>query len=178
MIIQGKKVKLRPMTDKEIPVFFKWATQSDAAPYWYGYLCGDKIPTYEEFIKDWKRYYFDGSKPEKGRCFAILVNNKPIGQINYNNINREDNSVELDIIIAEDVNKCKGYGSDALQTLSNYLFEKMRIQKCWIEVITGNPRAIKAYEKAGFKTKKIFVENGIECKHMDLQKTRKMSLVK
>ena len=108
--MRGKKIILRPMTVDEIPVFYKWATQSEAAPFWYE---DGHIPTYEEFIQDWKGYYFDGSEPEKGRCFIILVSDRAIGQVNYNQINRENNSVELDIIIADDADKNKGYGTDA-----------------------------------------------------------------
>ena len=168
MIIHGEKVTLRPMTIKEIPTFFEWATQSDATPYWYGELQGDEIPTYKQFHKDWKIHYFNGSAPEKGRCFVILVDYKAIGQINYNEIERGDNSVELDIIIPDDKHKNKGYGTDALQTLSKYLFLKMNIQKCWVDVIHKNPRAIRAYQKAGFKITKSFVDMGIECLRLEL----------
>ena len=169
MIIQGSKVTLRPMTVEEIPLFFEWATQSDGAPYWYGELQGDKIPTFKEFLKDWKKYYFDGRASEKGRCFVILVDDAAIGQVNYNEINRADNSVGLDIIIADDEYKNKGYGTDALQTLCRYLFNKMGIQTCWIDVVSKNPRALKAYQKAGFKITKTFVDTGIKCLHLELK---------
>ena len=168
MILKGNAVILRPMTVEEIPLFFKWATQSDATPYWYGELQGDKIPSYEEFLKDWKSHYFDGSAPEKGRCFMILVDNEAIGQVNYNEVDRGDNSVELDIIIADDRHKNKGHGSDALQTLTRYLFREMDVQKCWIDVIQKNPRALKAYKKAGFKIIKTFIDMGIECYRLEL----------
>ena len=167
MIIRGDKVILRPMTIDEIPNFYQWATQSEATPFWYE---DGIIPTYEAFIRDWKRYYFDGSEPEKGRCFAILIGDKAIGQINYNEINRDNNSVELDIIIAEDVFKSKGYGTDALKTLTKYLFQNMNIQLCWLEPIARNRRAIRAYEKAGFKLTKTYISNGVECKRMELKK--------
>ena len=168
MILKGNAVILRPMTVEEIPLFFKWATQSDATPYWYGELQGDKIPSYEEFLKDWKSHYFDGSAPEKGRCFMILVDNEAIGQVNYNEVDRGDNSVELDIIIADDRHKNKGHGSDALRTLTRYLFREMDVQKCWIDVIQKNPRALKAYKKAGFKIIKTFIDMGIECYRLEL----------
>ena len=67
--------------------------------------------------------YFNGSQPEKGRCFVIMVSDRAIGQVDYNEINRADNSVELDIIIAVDTDKNEGYGSDALKTLAKYLFQ-------------------------------------------------------
>ena len=166
MIIRGQKVVLRPMTVDEIPIFYKWATQSDSTPFWYD---DGRIQTYEEFTQDWKRYYFDGSEPEEGRCFVILVSGRPIGEVNYNDINRQDNSVELDIIIAKDADKNKGYGTDALRTLTNYLFQNMKIQLCWIEATAKNTRAIRAYEKVGFRTTKTFVADGVECNHMELR---------
>ena len=169
MIIRGEKVILRPMTVDEIPIFYQWATQSEATPFMYGELYGDHVPTYEELMQDWKTYYFNGSEPEKGRCFIILAGNKAIGQVNYNEINRENNSVELDIFIAEDADKNKGYGTDALKTLTKYLFQKMNIQLCEIEPITKNPRAIRAYEKAGFKTTKTFIKDRVEWVHMELR---------
>lgn len=157
------------MADEEIPLFFEWATQSDATPYWYGKLQGDYVPTFKEFLKEWKKYYFDGSAPEKGRCFVILIDDKAIGQVNYNEIDRKNDSVELDIIIAEDRYKNKGYGTDALQTLSKYLFLVMDIQKCWIDVVQTNPRAIRAYQKAGFNVTETFIDMGIECLHLELK---------
>jgi RimJ/RimL family protein N-acetyltransferase len=157
------------MTIEEIPLFFEWATQSDATPYWYGELQGNQVPSFKEFCKDWNNFYFNGSAPEKGRCFAILIDDTVIGQVNYNEIDRKNNSVELDILIAEDKYKNKGYGTDALQTLSKYLFLVMDIQKCWIDIVYKNPRAIRAYQKAGFLITKTFVDKGIECLHLELK---------
>lgn len=165
MLIHGEKVLLRPMTIDEMPVFYTWATQSDATPFWYD---DGKVPSYAEFFRDWKRYYFNGSKPEKGRCFIILVKDRAIGQINYNEINRNNNSVEIDIIIADDADKNHGYGTDALRTLTKYLFQNMGVKLCWIDALSSNIRARKAYEKAGFQVTKSFISQGVECKHMEL----------
>ena len=98
----------------------------------------------------------------------ILVDNEAIGQVNYNEVDRGDNAVELDIIIADDRHKNKGHGSDALRTLTRYLFREMDVQKCWIDVIQKNPRALKAYKKAGFKIIKTFIDMGIECYRLEL----------
>src|SRR3989338_9600051 len=131
--IKGTKVTLRPMTPEEFPLFHQWTTQSEATPFLYGDLYGNKVPTYEELKTDYVAYYFDGSEPEKGRCFMILVKDQPIGQINYNQIDRKNQSVELDIWIAADQYKNKGYGSDALKTLCNYLSDHMDIKRFFIE---------------------------------------------
>jgi diamine N-acetyltransferase len=170
MIIRGEKVALRPMTADWMPLFYRWATQSEAAPFWYGDLVGEPIPTYQEFIQDFKPYYYDGSEPEKGRSFVIMVGRRAIGEINYNEIDRKHNSVDLDIIIADDKDKNRGYGSDALKTLARYLFRKMNIEVCILETVLKNARAIRAYEKAGFKQAKHSQEKEIEWVRLEMRK--------
>jgi len=167
--IKGEKVVLRPMTVEEMPLFYEWATQSDGTAYWYGELVGDDIPTREKFFRGWKSHYFDGTAPEKGRCFVILVNDRAIGQVNYNAINADNRSVELDIIIANNEDMNKGYGSDALKALIRYLFENMNIRRCWIEPGEYNRRAIKAYEKAGFKHVTTYIKNDRRLVILDIR---------
>ncbi len=170
MELMGAYISLRPLTVKERPLFFRWATQSAATPFWYGELYGDEVPDYPDFKHDWQKHYFDGSAPRKGRCFAILLMGKPIGEINYNEFHSLDRSVELDIIIADEINMGKGYGSDAIHTLVQYLFTEMDIDICRIEVVTRNPRAIRAYEKAGFIKTLTYPANGVEYQVMELRK--------
>lgn len=148
--MRGDKVTLRPFTENDPELFYHWATQSDATPFWYGKLYGDIVPSKEKFFSNWKSYYFDGSKPKLGRCFLILVKDIPIGQINYNKL--DQNSTELDIVIGDSKNWGKGYGSDAMKTLTNYLFDE-GVREVWVFVLKRNPRAIKMYEKAGFVAK-------------------------
>ena len=170
MVIKGDKVVLKPMTADEIPLFYKWATQSDATPFWYQ---DGKIPTLEQFLDDWKPLYFDSSQPEKGMCFAIVVDGRAIGQVNYNEIDRTNDSVELDIIIADDVDKSKGYGTDALKTLSQYLIENMNVKIPYIIPVISNHRAIRAYQKAGFKIVKSTVTDDGDCYHMELDSNQR-----
>lgn len=166
-MLKGKNIELKPMTQAEVHFFFKQAIQS---PFWYGEPYGDPIPTYDKFKEDFKEHYFDGSEPEKGRAFNILLDNRVVGEINYNQINRDDNSVELDVIIYNDDDKGKGYGPDALRTLVSYLFNQMNIELCWIDAVSANKRALKAYAKAGFKVVKKYYEDDIECVRFQLRK--------
>jgi len=144
MMIRGEKIDLRPMKPDEVPIFYKWAIESG---YWYS---KDRKPSLDEFRADWKAYYFDGSAPEKGRCFMIEVNNVAIGVVAYNDIHYVHKRVELDIVIGNEEDCGKGYGTDALKTLVRYLFDKFDLNRIWIVARANNPRSIRAYEKAGF----------------------------
>jgi RimJ/RimL family protein N-acetyltransferase len=167
MLLHGAKIILRPMSPEEVPPFYHWATESDNAKWWYGEMQGDTPPSYEKFLEDWKPHYFIDDEPEKGRCFVIEVQGKAVGQVNYNQIDRSDDSVELDILIADDENTGRGYGTDALKTLCRYLFDEMGIRTCFVEVIKDNPRAIRSYQKVGFTITNEFVDMGIECYHLE-----------
>ena len=156
MNLSGEQVALKPMTKEDKTLFFEMATKSAATPFLYGEMCGNEIPTWDEIFHDYKDYYFDGSEPENGRCFSILLNNEVIGQVNYNDIDRSNDSVELDIWIADDNNTGKGFGSDALQVLMQYLSSELNVETFIICPSIENPRAIKAYENVGFGIVKEF----------------------
>ena len=85
-----------------------------------------------------------------GRCFVIEVNSEPIGQINHNKISDTDNSTELDIWLKSSKYINKGYGTDAIITLCNYLAKEFACRKFIISPSKRNSAAIRAYEKAGF----------------------------
>jgi RimJ/RimL family protein N-acetyltransferase len=151
-IIYGKTVTLRPATLKDRKPIFDWLTNSDLTKFMMGppTYPDSPIPTWDDFQNDYKEYFFDGSQPLMGRCFIIEVNSEPIGQINHDKIYMSDFSTELDIWL-----KCieymnKGYGSDAIITLCNYLTKEFKCRKFIIAPSKQNIGAIKAYKKAGF----------------------------
>ncbi|RYU94536.1 GNAT family N-acetyltransferase [Emticicia agri] len=153
--MQGELVKLRPATLQDRRQIFEWLTQSDLTPSMLGppHFPENPAPTWEEFINDYYDYFFDGSQPESGRCFIIQSGNTPIGQVNYNDIEEDKSGVrytELDIWLAGREYTNKGYGTDALKTLCNFLHKDLGCKKFIIAPARQNIGAVKAYQKAGF----------------------------
>jgi hypothetical protein len=64
-IIYGKRVILRPATPMDRKPIFDWLTNSDLTNQMMGppTYPDSKIPTWDEFIEDYKEYFFDSSKP-------------------------------------------------------------------------------------------------------------------
>ncbi|MEM7510623.1 MAG: GNAT family N-acetyltransferase [Bacteroidota bacterium] len=160
LLLQGKFISLRPLRSEEFRLFYKWATHSDATSYWYQSKPGDEIPSYMVFRHEWPSYYFLDDFPEKGRCFGIVLNEQLIGQVNYNEIQQADQSVSLDILLSNKNNMNKGYGSDALKTLTTYLFKTFPLKSCSAEIFGENTRAVQAFQKAGFQIQQEFERGG------------------
>ncbi len=152
-MIQGKKVVLRPATEQDKRTIYEWLVMSDITPSIMGPPAypDHPIPTWGEFCDDYKQYFFDGSSPHLGRCFVIMVNELPVGQINYDEIDKKHKRTELDIWMSCESNCGKGYGPDAVEALCRYLYNKYGINEFVMRPSVRNIRAIKAYEKAGFK---------------------------
>ena len=149
-ILKGKLVTLRPMSPEEVKLIHKWANNPDIIPYWYR-----KKKSLKEIKEDWTPNYFSDKDPESGRCFAIEIHSKPIGMISHSKINHKMERIEIDgVIIGDGKNWDKGYGSDAIKTFINYLFSHFNVNEVWITTYKTNKRAIKLYQKTGFKIEK------------------------
>jgi RimJ/RimL family protein N-acetyltransferase len=165
-LLQGEHVTLRPLSAGDQALFYQWAARSDATPYIFG--SEGNVPTWEEFFNDYQPHYFDfeGSDPALGQAFGIQANGRLIGQVNYDEIDPLDNSAELDIWIANNTDTGQGYGTDALRTLMRYLFSEHNVEFCTIVPAASNTRAIRTYEKAGFRLDREVVHHEVKWLHM------------
>jgi RimJ/RimL family protein N-acetyltransferase len=152
-VIQGKRVVLWPATEQDRRSVYEWLTRSDITPSIMGMpsFPDHPVPTWEEFCADYEPYYFDGSRPESGRCFIIIFNGMSAGQINYNNIDFKRHRAELDIWMNAEAYCGKGYGPDALTALCGYLSQAYGVVEFVLRPSARNLRAIRAYKKAGFR---------------------------
>jgi diamine N-acetyltransferase len=119
------------------------------------------VPLPEDSGETFDPHYFDGTAPELGRCFLILVDGEPVGQVTYNDIVERDGrkQVELDIWMRSEASCGKGYGTGALDALCRYLHERFGVEQFMVQPSERNPRAIHAYEKVGFGRLDVPVES-------------------
>lgn len=87
------------------------------------------------------------------QVFSIVLNegDKLIGNCSLNNIDQHDRKAELGIFIGD--KKCwgKGYGPEAMKLLLDYGFNILNLHNIYLRVYDHNKRAIRSYEKIGFK---------------------------
>jgi diamine N-acetyltransferase len=108
------------------------------------------VPTWDEFDNDYSDHYFDDSQPGIGKCFVIEHNGQEIGQINYNQIDTNTKSTEIDIWLADYQFTSKGFGTEAIKILCCYLVKSFGCRTFFIAPSRRNKNAIKSYKKAGF----------------------------
>lgn len=166
-LLQGARVTLRPLTPADQDLFYQWAVRSDATPFIFHGEASEGLPTWEQLFASYQPHYFDDSDPTQGQSFGIQAEGRLIGQVNYDGIDPLDNSTELDIWIASSGDTSRGYGTDALNTLVEFLFEQLGVERCTIVPAASNTRAVRTYEKAGFRLAREVTHNQVRWLHME-----------
>lgn len=153
--LPGRNILLRPATLADRELIYQWAAHSDITRSMTGppLFPDHAVPSFTEFCADHTPHFFDGSAPELGRCYIILHAGEPVGQVYYNDIFEYEGKkrVELDIWMRAEQYCGRGFGSDALLTLCEYVSRRFGVQEFMVQPSARNPRAIRAYEKIGFE---------------------------
>lgn len=87
------------------------------------------------------------------QIFAIIDKEKDvlIGNCSLFKIDHADRKAELGIFIGDKNYWDKGYGTEALRLLLDYGFNILNLHNIFLNVHSFNKRALRAYEKVGFK---------------------------
>ena len=155
-MINGKLITLVPTTLEDRQNVYDWCFQSETTKSHSGPpdYPENPIPTYEEFCTDdnggYTEYYFTGEKPGDGRGFIIEFGGKAVGFISYCAFHLKPFISELDLWMNSEANCGRGFGTDALIVLGDYLHDAMGIRELIIAPSRKNTRAVRSYQKAGF----------------------------
>ncbi len=89
----------------------------------------------------------------KGHNYGIIdrKTDKLIGSIGLLNTNHINRSSEIGIFIGDKDYWSRGYGTEAMRLLLDYAYKKLNLHNIMLKVYAYNERAIKCYEKTGFK---------------------------
>jgi len=160
MIIRGSTVALRPATQSDLKTAYDWLARSDLTALMMSSPTYPDmpIPTEQEFCADYLAHFSDDSASELGRCFIIMAEGEDAGVVCYNEINKARRETELDIWLKSSAYSGKGYGPDALEALCAELHRVYGIENFVIRPSARNPRAIKAYQRAGFEVQNVTAE--------------------
>ena len=82
-----------------------------------------------------------------------------IGNIGLHEIDYKDGKATLGIMIGEKGCWDQGYGTDAVRALLRFAFQELNLHRVSLEVFDFNERAIRCYEKCGFRKEGVLRES-------------------
>lgn len=104
------------------------------------------------------------------KYWVVILDNKPIGVVNLQNINHEKNQSEWGIYIGESELRGKGIGKKIIYKFLTMFFDVMGYEKLITKVLSQNIIAYKTYLKFKFRVTDIKNENNDEIIIMEYKK--------
>ena len=146
-VITGKRIRLRAVEAEDVKRFYEWVNDPEVT---FGLSLF--LP---KSLRDEQQWYEDIAKrsPEE-KPFAIDAKAgrgwKHIGNCGAFSIDWVARSTELGIMIGDKSAWNHGYGTETMELLLRHGFETLNLNRICLRVYAENPRAVRAYEKAGF----------------------------
>ncbi len=173
------------MTSSDLTLWEKWVVIPHVKNTWF--IEGYETPDYiNQKIKG------DGYNYP----FIILANEKPIGYIQccdlyaYKQLSKNKRGLFtdeppgtfcVDLFIADEDYLDKGYGTETIKTFIQFIFQNLFADRIKIDPDINNKRAIRCYEKVGFKKIRVKNDAVTDCQIMEITNdtnSRQISLYK
>ena len=138
-------------------VYLRQLKEADATPAYCGWLNDSEINQYLETrqstIDDLKKYIRKQLADPNSFFVGIFdkENDKHIGNIKLEPIDWENKKAIFGILLGDNAYWGRGIGSEATELIIDYAFNSLGLAEIELGVIAENLRAIRSYEKVGFK---------------------------
>ena len=141
--LAGKKCYLAPLDVNDAEKYTAWLNDLELTEYLVVYPHIISIENEKEFLE----------KLSKEHTYSIIDNgtDELIGNCGFVDIDHINQTCEVGIFIGDKKYWDKGYGTEALSLMLDYGFKALNLHNISLRVYSFNERAIKSYEKIGFK---------------------------
>jgi RimJ/RimL family protein N-acetyltransferase len=144
MNARGERVILRAMTTADAEALWRWNHDPDVMR-WMDAGYPQTAASVEKWLADRSDNEFSDV------LFGIETFDRAlIGLVRLHGAEPETGNAELDIYLGEKDHWGRGYATDAMRTACRYGFERMRLHKITLTVVTDNEAAGHIYRKIGF----------------------------
>jgi RimJ/RimL family protein N-acetyltransferase len=163
--IVGDKVILRDYRKEDLPYMRKWVNDNEITRYLSNiFLYPHTLNQTEDFLNS----ILEGKSDYKAFVIAHKETEDYIGQIDLIKIDWINRVATLGIVIGNSDNLSRGYGTEAIKLMEDFVFNTLNLHKLDLEVAAFNERAIACYKKCGFKEEGRIRENRfIDGKYTD-----------
>jgi RimJ/RimL family protein N-acetyltransferase len=145
-MLTGKKIRLRNRKLSDARESYTWQSDPELA-----HLDASPVLTVP-FVQYLTSYQHEIDYPTTTRQqFAIeTLDRKYIGYCSYYGIHESTGAAELGIMIGNRDYWNKGYGTDAVATLLDYIFQGTKLNRVHLKTLATNYRAQRSFRKCGF----------------------------
>ena len=150
--LEGERVTLRPVAPDDHPLILRWQNDPEVA-WWMDY---ERTFTLEDI------HVSEARASEEGHPFVIEAGARPIGRIGLNDLSERDRTCSIYVFIGEREDWSMGYGSDAMRLLLGWGFAEFDLYLVQLWSLATNARAIRAYEKVGFRVDGVLRERSLK----------------
>lgn len=142
----GEHIFLSPVSIEDVEKYTEWMNDFETTDY-----TGRSSQLYT--IDKERKWLECGSENKENQIFGIIDFKKDIliGNCGLHKIDSVNRTATLGIFIGEKEERSKGYGTEAIKLLLDYGFNYLNLHEIQLDVMSFNKRAIRCYEKAGFK---------------------------
>jgi RimJ/RimL family protein N-acetyltransferase len=150
-------VKLRPIAEDDLPDYVRWFDDAEVTEF-TAMEVGDITMERE---REWFARISDPAS--RDRYWAIEVDGRHVGNCALT-LDASGQIADFGIVIGEKAYWDKGHGSAAVREALRIGFEEMGLHRVCLNVFAGNHRAMRCYEKCGFRRegvqRKSFLKRG------------------
>jgi aminoglycoside 6'-N-acetyltransferase len=154
------KIGFRPLTAGDLPLLYEWLQREHVQRWW------TDRETYDEVVQHYLPAV-EGSKPTN--LYLILSDEQPAGFIQTYHVADypeyrelvavEDGVAGVDLFVADPELTGRGLGSEALSRfVTDIVFSEPEIHACIADPDAENLASLRAFEKAGFRVARRFVD--------------------
>jgi aminoglycoside 6'-N-acetyltransferase len=138
MELRGDRVTLRPLAEEDVDRIVELGAAEEVARWWRGLT--------REHVLEKARGADEGAV-----VFAIVADGEVAGMIQYFEENDEEfRHASVDLFLGAPYQD-RGLGTDTVRTLVRHLIDDRGHRRLTIDPAAHNERAIRCYEKVGFK---------------------------
>lgn len=139
----GELVVLRAMGPEDAEALWRWNHDAEVMRW--------MDENYPQPLVQVQRWLDERPRNDFGDVlFGIEAQGTLVGLVRLHGAEPEFGIAELDIYLGEKEHWGKGYATDAVRTACRYGFDKMRLHKITLTVVTENEAAHHIYRKVGF----------------------------
>lgn len=143
--MKQRLVRLRSVRKSDLEIIRDWRNSQDTREFNTQFTLLN--------MNNQRKWFVEISKKESPRKMFVITEKggNPIGVCGLINIDKENRSADVAIILGEKKQRGRHLGSESLELLVSYGFKKLKLHRIGAEIFEYNKRSVNLFERLNFK---------------------------